>query len=172
MEKSFYIHYKCSTCNKEHVGAPSFAFNAPAYYDSLSEEDKAKSLLSADRCSVLDTDYFIRTILKIPIVGTDEPFTWGVWVSQSKENFTYYDEHFKDDLTDRKTFGWFSSLLPEYESTLGLKSDVIFSSGGLRPHINLGESEHQLSIDFHHGISMERATEIAGAIMHKAEAGT
>jgi hypothetical protein len=169
MEKSFYIRYKCSQCGKEHVGPPSFAFDAPVYYNGLNETDKAKSILTPDACVILGTDFFIRTILEVPIIGADAPFTWGVWVSQSKDNFIFYDQHFKEDLTGRETFGWLSSLLPEYENTLGLKTTVYFRGGGLRPNLHLAESDHQLSKDFHQEMSIERATEIAGVMLHRSE---
>ena len=169
MSEPFYVHYKCSKCGEEHVGAPSFAFDAPAYYNALSDEDKRGSFLSSDGCVILDRDFFIRTILQIPIRGTNEVFMWGVWVSQSMAEFQFYNGHFKDDLTGRKTFGWFSSLLPEYESTLGLKTTVLFKRGGLRPQLHLEDSPHQLSIDFHRGISIERATQIAGSMLHRSQ---
>lgn len=168
MEKSFYIHYTCNKCEKEHVGPPSFAFDAPAYYSVLSPEDKAKSHLSADGCVILDNEFFVRVILEVSIIGTGKPFTWGVWVSQSEENFRFYDEHFKDDLTGRNTFGWFSNVLPGYDSTLGIKTTARFRGNGLRPFLSIENSKHLLSKDFHSGMSIEKATEIAGIMLHNS----
>lgn len=73
-----------------------------------------------------------------------------------------YDE---PDTTDRY-FGWFCNGLPWYPQTLGLKTSVRPRDGNQRPYIVLQESEHPLAIDFHEGISVQRAQEIAEAVMH------
>jgi len=137
----------------------------------LSEEDKQRSELSDDLCVVLDRDFFVRAILEIPINGLAKPFTWGIWVSQSRENFDYYFEHFREDLRGRDTFGFFSNRLPLYPDTLELKCRVLFESQSLRPKIHLEEAEHPLSLDFHQGITVERAKEIAEYFLHNSISG-
>lgn len=64
-------------------------------------------------------------------------------------------------------FGWFCNYLPYYERTYGLKAQVRPRSDGTRPYIFLEETDHPLSVDFHQGISIERAREIAEAVMHR-----
>lgn len=164
MKKIF--RYTCASCEQMHEGAPSFSFNAPAEYDSTSS-DKSQTLLS-DFCCLPDS-YYIRTILEIPIIGSDQPFLWGVWVSQSEENFKYYQEHFDDNLLGRETFGWFSNKIPYYKDTLNLKTKVLYQDNKDRPKLHLQESDHELSKDFHDGISMDKAIKIMGIAMHKNE---
>lgn len=156
--------YECTTCGKTHEGAPSFSFPAPAYFEAAPK--KENHLLDSDFCR-LDEDYFIRVILEIPIIDSKEPFLWGIWVSQSKENFKFYAEHLNDDLSGRETFGWFSNRLPYYADTLSLEMLVKFQNNGDRPKLHPKESKHELSKDFHDGISMEKAIKIANIAAHK-----
>lgn len=158
--------YTCRSCKKVHQGAPSFSFSSPFYYDEHAEG--VKQILNDDLCIVED-DFFIRVTLEIPILGLDEPFLWGVWVSQSKENFVYYHDHFGEDMYGRETFGWFANKLPYYKDTRSLKTSVIYQDNQIRPKIHVEETDHELSSDFHNGISEEKAIMIATAVMHPEE---
>lgn len=158
------FEYTCKTCGETHKGAPSFSFSAPSYYNA---ESKDKNQAITSDFYRTKNSFFIRTVLEIPIIGSTEPFLWGVWVSQSEENFKYYAEHFNDDLSKRETFGWFSNRLPYYADTLSLEMLVKFQNNGDRPKLHPKESEHELSRDFHDGISMEKTIKIANIASHK-----
>lgn len=161
--------YKCATCGKEHDGAPSFSFSEPAQFNrnaGILKKLFKKNYLDIDLC-VSENSYYIRVILEIPIINTDEKFTWGVWVSQSKENFDYYKKHFTEDNSGRESFGWFSNILPYYQNTLNLKTNVKFQRQGVRPKIDIEKTEHELSKDFYNGISEEKAIKIAEIAMHQ-----
>lgn len=165
------LKYKCITCGKVHEGSPSFSVEAPAQYENktnLLSKIFLRKYINADFCRN-NNDFFIRVILEVPIIGVDEPFTWGVWVSQSQKNYIYYQKHFHDNLLGRETFGWFCNALPYYKNTLGLKTIVFFQNNKNRPKIHLQECGHELSIDFHQGISIEKAKEIANIVHHKNE---
>lgn len=146
----------CSTCGKIHEGF-SLSFIQPFCDLDLNSEG---TYLTDDLCVINNEDYFIRVILEIPIMNHAEPFLWGVWVSQSKENFEFYKENFDKNLEGRHTFGWFSNVLPGYENTLNLKTQSCFQEQGTRPIIEIGECDHQLYKDFIHGITLKRAQEI------------
>lgn len=162
--------FTCSCCGEIHEGSPSFGFSAPHYYHILSEKDKEYiAKLSDDLCVITyenQTDRFVRAILEIPIGGCDEPFLWGVWVSLSEENFHRYCENFDSDTYQDEYFGWFCSQLPYYPDTLSLKAKVHVTPGGQRPELELESTDHQLSIDFHDGITWEQAVRIAEVAMH------
>ncbi|MFZ5376227.1 MAG: DUF2199 domain-containing protein [Patescibacteria group bacterium] len=171
--KSTVFRYTCVTCGKVHEGAPSFSFLGPVQYS------KSKNFLSNiffrrylnnDFCSN-GQDFMIRVVLEIPILGFEEPFTWGVWVSQKKENFDFYRRHFSEDLRGRETFGWLCNKLPYYADTLNLKTMVMFRYNHLRPLIRIEKTEHELSQDFYNGITLKKAQKIGSIANHMFETG-
>lgn len=158
--------YRCNSCGEEHEGAPSFSFNAPFYYQALTDDfqKSPKVSLDSDFC-IIEEDRFIRVCLEIPIKGFDDPFMWGVWISLSQTNFEKYKENFKSN-EEAMYFGWFSNKLPYYSDTLSLKTEVHVRQNGVRPYITLEHTDHPLCLDYHHGISWEKAAEIAQIAMH------
>lgn len=162
--------FKCSSCDKLHEGSPSFGFRAPDPYLAQPEEIQNAGGLGGDLCWYEDEygkHHFIRVCLEIPIHGVSEPFLWGVWVSLSQQNFDHYVETFdKPNVTDHY-FAWFCNKLPYYENTLSLKSQVHPRSGKVRPYLELELSDHPLAIDFHQGISIQKAQNIAESLIHR-----
>ena len=64
----------------------SYAAPAPEYWtDDLADCDD--SGLSADQCVIKGEWFFVHGLIEIPVVDSDEPFSWGVWVSLSKESY-------------------------------------------------------------------------------------
>lgn len=162
--------FKCTRCAKIHEGSPSFAFGEPAPY--LAQEDSVRTAgkLDSDLCWYDDEEgrhYFARVCLEIPIHGVSEPFIWGVWVSLSESSFNRYVETCDEPDTSDSYFGWFCNNLPYYPDTHSLKTQVRPRTGGIRPCLELEKTDHPLSIDFHQGISIKRAQEIAEAVMHR-----
>jgi len=79
--------FKCGKCGKIHEGAPSIAFDAPAYWSDIPDSERSKrGKIDADLCKA-DGHHFVRVCLEIPIVGVAAPFLWGVWTSVSETNF-------------------------------------------------------------------------------------
>lgn len=162
--------FKCSSCDEVHEGSPSFGFRAP---DTFLEQDKAvqeEGKLGSDLCWYDDEDgrhFFVRVCLEVPIHGISEPFTWGVWVSLSEASFKRYDETYDSPDPSDSFFGWFCNSLPYYENTYALETQVRPRLNGLRPYLEMERTAHPLSIDFHEGISVERAQEISEALMHR-----
>ena len=90
--------YQCSKCDEIHEGSPSFAFDAPAPYRRLNEQEREEwAELTEDLCVIAHpkgTQYYVRAILEVPIHGLDEPFLWGIWVSASEASFHRYLDSF------------------------------------------------------------------------------
>ncbi len=111
--------------------------------------------------------FCIRTILETPIIGVKDPFTWGVWVTQSKENFDKYVPTGGQDQSSFGSFGWLEVNMPFYNlSDAGaplthLECDVLWGTKGQRPKAVLWENTHPLAIDQREGISWKKAIKIA-----------
>jgi hypothetical protein len=105
--------------------------------------------------------FFIRGCIEIPIIGTDEYFIWGVWVSLSKTNFEKVKEHWNNQEILKPMFGWLSTDLLCYSDTVNLKTLVHSQADGLRPYIEIEPTNHPLAVEFRNGMTVERVQEIA-----------
>ncbi|HEV2611984.1 MAG TPA: DUF2199 domain-containing protein [Noviherbaspirillum sp.] len=162
--------FKCLSCAEIHEGAPSFAFRAPAPFLEQAKEVQEAGMIGSDLCWYEDEDghnFFVRVCLEVPIIGVSEPFTWGVWASLSEVSFNPYRETYDSPDPSASYFGWLSNYLPYYENTYALKTQVRPRADGIRPFLELEKTRHPLSIDFYEGISVERAQEIAEALLHR-----
>lgn len=63
-------------------------------------------------------------------------------------------------------FGWFSNRLPFYPDTINLKTRARPRRDGVRPALELEDIDHPLCIDWHKGIIIERAQQIAEVAVH------
>ena len=63
-------------------------------------------------------------------------------------------------------FGWLSSELPGYPSTLNLKTLVHTHPPGERPTVELEPTDHPLAREQRTGISLARVREIGEAVVH------
>ena len=166
--------FKCSCCGKIHEGSPSFGFREPNQYSSLSTEQKVQlGTLTDDFCTISDedgTDYFIRTVLEVPIYGIQQPFLWGVWVSLSQKSFERYRETYNSPVEGETFFGWVCNSISLYPNSSARPADVVVQSGGKRPKVILHDVDHQdpLLIDQKNGISIARAQELAERAIHDA----
>jgi hypothetical protein len=160
MEKTFC--YTCACCGEEQEGAPSMAFKAPDSCFAIPESERGdETRLDADFCMVERRDYFIRCTIDIPIHDCDAPFMWGVWLCVAYEDFMEYWQHFDEHDRPGRYAGWLGNRLAVYPDTIGLEGSAVLQPRGKRPLIELKPTEHPLSIDYRHGISWERAVEIA-----------
>ena len=152
---------KCVTCGKEHDGLPDIGAGKPDHWWYIPEAERAERVkLTSDTCVIDDEDYFIRGVIEIPVHEQAEPFGFGVWVSQKRENYLEYLKHFDSDEIG-PFFGWLCTRLACYsENTLLLKTMAHFRCGNLRPLIELEPKDYPLAIDQRNGISLARAWEL------------
>ena len=152
--------YRCTTCGEEHDDLPDIGADKPDQLLGVPEKPFSERFyLTADIC-VCDDDRFIRGVLLIPVHGRAEPFGFGVWVSQSRQNFETYVENF-DTPEIGPFFGWLCTNIGYYpERSLGLKSMAHFRGNGQRPTVELEATDHPLSVDQREGITLAKAWEI------------
>lgn len=166
---SHLFSFKCAQCEELHEGMPNFFFSSPVYYECLDESEKADSELMDDTCVIRargEIHFFAKVCLEIPVIGVSDSFVWGVWISLSSKSYKSY--------TKRKNraasyFGWLSNEVPFYPGCLEVKTIMHPREKGMLPIIELEPTGHPLAIDHYKGMSMERAQEIAAAILHPPE---
>lgn len=165
-------YFECETCGKTHEGLPDLVMPAPYYWYTIPIEEREKrSRLDKETCVIDDEDYFVRGVLLIPIVGTDERLGYGVWTTLSKQNFDRFVEiggHLGPEPSG-PFFGWFSVRLPGYPDTVGLKAMVRLQEAPLRPLVELEPTDHTLSIEQRIGMTLARAKDLSRAAWHPGE---
>lgn len=82
------LGFTCSCCGDHHADVPlGYSTMAPDVWDPSFETDP-DSMLSSDQCIITGQHFFIKGLIEIPVIGSEDVFSWGVWVSLSRDNFT------------------------------------------------------------------------------------
>jgi hypothetical protein len=165
------LSFTCSHCGDRHAKPPmSYSTMAPDVWDPSFETDP-DSMLSSDQCVIKASHFFIRGLIEIPVIGSEDVFSWGVWVSLSKDNFARALEVWNTEgrEAEKPYFGWLSTELALYsESTTDLKTNAHTRPVGRRPFIELEPTDHPLAVEQSQGITRDRVREIATAVLHPA----
>lgn len=169
------LRWKCGSCDEWHHGpCLDFTYDSPHYWSdeyensrlkqpSISESgnDSGKYFLDEELCQI-GSDYFVRGLIRLPIVGTDQHLVWGVWGSVSRENFRLLLENERSSKPGKlpEMFSWLSTQIPEYPDTLRVKMYAHFGKPGERPTFEIEPTEHLLSKEYHEGILPDRVKQI------------
>lgn len=155
------MSFRCSVCGELHDDLPDIGWDRPDQWWDVPEEERDERIeLTPDTCVIDGEDFFIRGVIEIPIHDRPEPFGFGVWVSQKRENFQTYLDNW-DSSEIGPFFGWLCTRISWYEEdTLLLKTRAHFRGERLRPSIEVAPGEHPLAVDQREGISLAEAWEI------------
>jgi hypothetical protein len=163
------MSWKCATCGEEEADLP-LCFGAEAPWRLLVPENEFASRvdLTKDQCVVDEKTFFIRGHIEIPIQGQPEPLAFSVWSSLSEQSFLHMSDRWtsQDRVNDHPYFGWLSSSIPAYPDTIHLKLSVQSRAPGLVPLFTMEPTDHPLSLDQQHGITVERWHEIAHELLN------
>ncbi|KOG54884.1 hypothetical protein ADK75_13195 [Streptomyces virginiae] len=151
----------------------NYTAEAPAVWDPAFA-DADDCLLSSDQCVIRARFYFFKGLVEIPVIGSDERFSWGVWVSLSRENFSQaaglWDTPGRE--YEEPYFGRLSTDLLAYSpTTLNLKTNLHTRPLGERPFVELEPTDHPLAVEQRTGITRDRVREIAAAVLHPTRDG-
>lgn len=163
------FEFKCGTCDKIHKGMPTFAWKFPVPVESIPPaERRARVQLGSDVCVVDGKDFYIRGVIEIPVIGLEQPFLWGTWVSVSEEDYRRYIELFDAEGQENEPpfFGMLNHTPPGYPEEEFFTTMVFLRPLPKRPSIVLETTDHPLAMEQRHGISVERLKEIVEIVMH------
>jgi hypothetical protein len=161
--------WKCLICGAEHNDVPlCFGIEAPWRAFVPDSEFGKRVELTPDQCVVDAKSFFVRGHIEIPIHGFSETLAFSVWSSLSKQSFVHMTQRWEspDRASDPPYFGWLSTPIAAYQNTIHLKLSVQSRARGMVPLFTVEPTEHQLSFDQHHGISIERWHELAHRLLH------
>ena len=165
--------FVCDCCGEWHSGPPSFGYDRPLqYYDVPEPERDDRIDIDSDSCAIDERQFYIRCTLDIPVIGFDEPFCWGVWLSQSETNFHQYRSARGKNNLGVSTFGWLAVTMPGYVGVdkegrlVQLRAVARWQQEGTRPQVELSISQHQLYLDQKNGISVDRMKHFLSLLPH------
>ena len=167
--------WQCASCGDTHRGLFDLGCAKPDSWQD-SEDHLPNSVavtsthcLTDDFCILEGEHYFVRCVLRLPLVGSaGDFFAFGVWSTLAKKNFERYTATFDSGEQEElgPWFGWFSNRLKGYPDTLNLKCQVHPQAGRQRPWIELEAGAHPLARESLEGITYERLLEIYEAYGH------
>jgi hypothetical protein len=160
--------FKCKTCNEWHEGLPTLGYPEPDLATGVPLAERAQRLfLNSDFCVIDDAHFFVRCVLRLPIIGTDSEFGWGIWSSLSEPNFMRYQDFVGEDRSTLGTmFGYMCNRLPHYPDTINLKLSLQPRNRELRPIATLEPTDHPLAVEQREGIALEKVLEFVGPWLH------
>jgi hypothetical protein len=162
--------FKCGKCDAWHEGPPlHYGPAAPAHYYLIPDAEREQRCeLNSDQCMIDGEHFYIVGNVDIPVIGSDEMFSWDVWVSLSKESMGRVVQLWESPGREKEPpyFGWFATELPGYPRTLLLKTLVHTRKVGSRPFIELEPTDHPLAVEQRTGITWERVKQIAELVLH------
>lgn len=107
---------------------------------------------------------FIRCILPIPIIGSDQRFAFGPWGSVNPDNFDIYvQSHSDPDVTFEGCFAWLMNLLPGLDFKEPLPCNLIPGREGERPMLEVHDGAHELAGLQETGITFDQLLDIYAA---------
>lgn len=155
------MSFRCAVCGEMHDELPDVGSDRPDPWWEIPEDERERRIeLASDTCVIDDEHFFIRGVIEIPVHDHPRAFGFGVWVSQKRENFMTYLDHWESSEIG-PFFGWLCTRIVFYpDETMLLKTRAHFRGGGLRPLIELEPTDHPLAVDQREGITVQKAWEI------------
>jgi hypothetical protein len=163
------MSFTCTRCGETHDIPMSFAFEAPIYWYGLPEGERSRGgVLDEELCIIDGRYYYIKGRICMPVHDSPDAFEWVVWVSLSEASFkralAAWERSGRED--EPPYFGWLSSDIPGYPTTLNLKTEVHTRPLGERPTVELEPTDHPLAVEQRTGISLARVLTIGEALLH------
>jgi len=156
--------WTCELCGEAHEELPlCYSADAPWKMMLSDTEFDERVVLTEETCIVDGDAFFIRGQIEVPLKGTEDILAYNAWCSLSRASFERVVERWDDETRHEAppVFGWLSTELSPYPSTMSLKTMVHQREPGLAPLIELEPTEHPLAVEQRDGISRARLQEIA-----------
>ena len=124
----------------------------------------SKDTLSADLCR-MGPHRFIRCVLRLPIIGSDQSFAFGPWGSVNPENFDTYVRHeLSGTLSEFEgCFAWLMNTLPGFEFDDWLPCNLVIEDPQARPVLEVHDGSHELARLQEDGITFDQLLDIYAA---------
>ena len=133
--------YFCETCGKAHENwPPDLGFQRPDAIWSLPPSERERRAREGNDLCVLDEErYFIRAVLRVPLVSLQTEWGLGVWVEISEPEYRRYYDLYDVDATGEPCFaGSIANGLKAFPDALGAVVEVHLGASSQRPTLVFG----------------------------------
>jgi hypothetical protein len=158
----------CPCCGRTFSGVFDIGFDHPAPWThgnrSESGEDElivGDDSLGTDLCRI-GPHRFVRAILPIPIIGTDQIFAFGPWGSVNPSNFDRYVAGASSGEFEG-CFAWMMNSLPGFQMDDWLPCNLEIEAKDERPRLYVHDNAHELAQLQETGISFDQLLDIYAA---------
>ena len=152
--------YSCNICGKIHSGLPmDMAYVNPADYFMIPPNERAERIRKDEDVCVIDNDsFYIRGVLPIPVIDSNNDFRWGTWVKVEECDFKTYMRYWEASASQELPIlkGYLSGGLKPYPESDMMQVDIHLQSDNQRPIFRVPSSEAPLAIDQQKGITMKQ----------------
>jgi len=127
--------FVCAVCGVAHEGLPTdIGYRLPDAVVAIPQPDRAaRAEWNSDVCKMGDR-FFIRGVLRVPLLGRNDDFGWGVWAEVAPEAFQRYLElHEKDGSNEPLKTGTLANDISFYEDAASERILIQFGPSGDRP---------------------------------------
>jgi len=150
--------FVCDICGKVHDGLPhDIAYKRPADYFKIPEAERSTPIkLDDDKCVIDNEEYYIRGILALPVLNSEQEFCWGVWAKISGKDLRWYLKHWNlEQYEEGLSFsGFLSGGIKFYETSDLLEVLIHPQPGKLRPRFEVIDKGHPLGLAQCNGITL------------------
>ena len=157
----------CSCCGQTHTGLQDIGFQSPdpwpheQTYKPNSELNFEGDFLSEDFCVMNGRDFFVRTVLLLPIQKLDCALGVGVWSTLSEESFREYIVGFDDPDANigSEYFSWLANRIPFLNDKELTKTYIVTLPDRQRPYVK-ADPDSQAGLAQSDGLSPQMAIEL------------
>lgn len=161
----------CPCCGRTFSGVFDIGYDHPDPWPHGNRADSGqevlsvnKDTLSADLCR-MGQFRFIRCVLHLPIIGSDQSFAFGPWGSVRPENFDTYVRHELSGTLDHYEgcFAWLMNTLPGFDFDDWLPCNMVIGEPTERPELEVHDGSHELARLQEEGITFDQLLDIYSA---------
>ena len=161
----------CPCCGRVFEGVFDIGYDHPDPWPHGNRAQSGKDVLAVgndrlgtDLCE-LGEYRFIRCILPLPIVGTDQRFAFGPWGSVHPDNFDRYvtSSTHPDNAEFEGCFAWLMNALPVIGGSEPLPCNLVPGAAGERPILEVHDGAHELAELQETGITFDQLLDIYAA---------
>jgi hypothetical protein len=158
---------KCQTCGEEHELLEP-AFGRPDVIFAMSAEEKKNRVFeNNDLCALRGVDgtpdrYFVRCILPVRLLDSEDTAGWGLWVEVSESDCEVIWKKWTDPDQDRlpPMSAALANQIPNQPVTIGLPVRLKLTGAKSRPQISFSnDSLHPFAKECLAGVSTHRVVE-------------